>query len=65
MRVDNYDSLVTVLRELNAERRQQLVTSVQELVGSSSTESLTEYIANQAKRELFVNLVNQFVSKAK
>jgi len=61
-RVSEYDSLIKVLRDMNNEQKKELVSKVQQLVGSGGIEALTEFIGSQVKRELFVNLVHSFVT---
>ena len=63
--VDNYESMMKVLRGLNDEEKKQLVARVQELVGSSSLEALTSFIASQVNRELFATAVREFASGAR
>ena len=66
LHADNYESILTVLRELSDLEKKRLVEKVQELVGSSSIEGLTTFIASQIKRDLFVKLIQDFVKdKAK
>ena len=61
--VHSYDSMVTVLREMSDEDKQQLVEKVQQLVGSSGIEALTTFIGQQVNRELFLNLAKEFAQK--
>jgi len=63
--VDDYDSMVKVLREMSDEDKKLLVTRIQELVGSSSLEALTSFIASQVNRELFAAAVREFASRVK
>ena len=63
--VDDYDSMVNVLREMSDEDKKLLVARIQELVGSSSLEALTSFIASQVNRELFAAAVREFASRVK
>jgi len=54
-----------VLREMNDEDKERLVARVKELVGSSSLEALTSFIASQANRELFATAVREFAAQVK
>jgi len=63
--VDDYDSMVKVLKEMNDEDKKRLVARIQELVGSSSLEALTSFIASQVNRELFASVVREFASQVK
>jgi len=63
--VDDYDSMVKVLKEMSDEDKKLLVTRIQELVGSSSLEALTSFIASQVNRELFAAAVREFASRVK
>jgi len=63
--VDDYDSMLKVLREMSEEDKERLVARVQELVGSTSLEALTSYIASQVNRELFAAAVREFASHVK
>jgi len=63
--VDNYDSMMTVLRAMSDEDKKRLVERVQELVGSSSLEALTSFIASQVNRELFAATVREFAAHVK
>ena len=63
--VDNYESMLKVLREMSDEDKERLVARVQELVGSSSLEALTSFIASQVNRELFATAVREFASRVK
>jgi len=63
--VDDYDSMLKVLREMSEEDKERLVARVQELVGSTSLEALTSFIASQVNRELFAAAVREFASHVK
>ena len=63
--VDDYDSMLKVLRGMSDEDKKRLVERVQELVGSSSLEALTSFIASQVNRELFASAVREFASHVK
>ena len=63
--VDNYESMMKVLRGMSDEDKKQLVARVQELVGSSSLEALTSFLASQVNRELFAAAVREFASRVK
>lgn len=54
---DNYDSMLTVLRNLSDADKKRLVEKVQELVGSSALEALTAFIGSQVQRELLINCI--------
>lgn len=54
---DNYDSMLTVIRNLSDSDKQRLVEKVQELVGSSTLEALTAFIGSQVQRELLINCI--------
>ncbi len=56
--------MVAVVKGLTDEEKQQLVTKIQELVGSAGIESLTQFIAAQVSRELFLNTIRDFASQA-
>ena len=62
---DDYESLITVLRDMDDERKKQLVEKVQGLVGSTGIEALTRFIANQVNREQFATLIRDFATQAK
>ena len=57
--------MLKVLREMSEEDKERLVARVQELVGSTSLEALTSYIASQVNRELFAAAVREFASHVK
>jgi len=59
-RVDEYDSMVTVLKTLSEDEKAALVSKVQGLVGSSSVEALTSFISQQVNRELLTGLIQEF-----
>lgn len=54
---DEYDSMLTVIRNLSDAEKKQLVEKVQELVGSSALEALTAFIGSQVQRELLMNCI--------
>jgi hypothetical protein len=54
---DNYDSMLTVIRNLSDSDKQRLVEKVQELVGSPTLEALTAFIGSQVQRELLINCI--------
>ena len=60
----DYDSMIEVIRGLSDEDKKKLVEKVQTLVGSSGIEALTSFIATQVNREMFINVVREFASKA-
>ena len=62
---DDYDSLLTVLRNMNDNQKKLLVEKVQQLVGSTGLEALTQFIANQVNRELFATLIRDFATQVK
>jgi len=64
-RVDDYDSMIKVLSEMGNEDKERLVARIQELVGSSSLEALTSFLASQVNRELFASVVREFASQVK
>lgn len=59
---NDYDSLITVIQELTDQEKQELVTKVQELVGSISIEALTRFIGAQVQREALLTLLRNVVS---
>jgi len=59
-RVDEYDALLIVLREMSESEKEELVKKVQELVGSTGLEALTSFIGSQVSREVLINLVREF-----
>jgi len=63
--VDNYESMINVLRGMSDEDKGRLVARIQELVGSSSLEALTMFIQSQVNRELFAAAVREFASHVK
>jgi len=63
--VDDYDSMIKVLRGLNDEDKGRLVARIQELVGSSSLEALIAFVGSQVNRELFAAAVREFSSHVK
>jgi len=63
--VNDYDSMIKVLRELSDADKKRLVARIQELVGSSSIEALTTFIASQVNRELFAAAVREFAAQVK
>ena len=60
---NDYESLVAVLSDLTDVEKQNLVNKVQELVGSSSVEALTRFIAAQAQRSALIDLLRSAVSE--
>ncbi|ESO82729.1 hypothetical protein LOTGIDRAFT_155746 [Lottia gigantea] len=64
-RVDPYQSLVRTLKNLSKRERAELVAKVQELVGSTSIEALTRFIASQAQREVLLNLLRKLAEDFK
>jgi hypothetical protein len=50
---------------MDDEQKRQLVAKVQELVGSTGIEALTQFVASQVNRELFATLIRDFVSQQK
>lgn len=54
---DEYDSMLTVIRNLSDADKKRLVEKVQELVGSSALEALTAFIGSQVQRELLINCI--------
>ncbi|KAK2146640.1 hypothetical protein LSH36_593g01027 [Paralvinella palmiformis] len=62
--VNDYDSMVEVIRGLSDAEKADLVRKVQALVGSTSLEALTGFIGQQVNREIFVNLVREFANHA-
>jgi hypothetical protein len=63
--VDNYDSLIKVLREMSDDDKRRLVQRVQELVGSTGIEALTNFIASQVNRDLFATVIRDFAMQVK
>ena len=63
--VDDYASMIKVLKEMSDENKERLVARVQELVGSTSLEALTSFIGSQVNRELFASAVREFASRVK
>lgn len=63
--VDNYNSMMKVLREMSDQDKERLVARVKELVGSSSVEALTSFLRSQVNRELFAAAVREFASQVK
>lgn len=61
----DYESLVAVIRNLTEDEKQKIVQKIQELVGSTSLEALTQFIGAQVQREALLNLLRQFVTGAK
>jgi len=59
-RVDDYDSMVNILKTLSDHEKQELVEKVQALVGSGSIEALTGFIGQQVNRELFATVIREF-----
>lgn len=64
MTVDPYENMIKVLRSLSKDQQQELVTRVQELVGSAGIEGLTTFVAQQVNRNIFLNVVKEFVKNA-
>ncbi|WAR00879.1 hypothetical protein MAR_025251 [Mya arenaria] len=62
MQSDEYSSMLKVLRNLTDEDKQNLVNKIQELVGSSALEALTNFIGTQVQREMLLNLIKQFLN---
>jgi len=62
--VEDYDSMVNILKTLSDREKQELVEKIQALVGSSSIEALTTFIGQQVNRELFANLIRDFAKGA-
>ena len=65
MTVDNYESMVTILRDMSDADKERMVSGVQELVGSSSLEALAVFLGQQVKREMFMHFVKEFASQLK
>jgi len=55
--VDEYDSLVTVVRNLDDEQKCRLEIKVQELVGSCLLEDLVKFVQLEVNRQLLLNVV--------
>ena len=60
MLVDNYDSMITVLKNMSNSEKERLVQKVQELVGGTEIEPLNRFIGNQAQREVLLQLIQGF-----
>ena len=60
MLVDDYDSLINVLRNMSYTEKRRLVQKVQELVGSMEIDALTRFIGNQDGRVDLLRLVYAF-----
>ena len=45
---------------MSDEEKQELVKRVQELVGSTSIEALTQFIGTQVQREMFASVIREF-----
>jgi hypothetical protein len=65
MLVDNYDSMITVLKNMSNSEKERLVQKVQELVGGTEIEPLNRFIGNQAQREVLLQLIQGFTKTLK
>ena len=63
MTVEPYDNLIKVVRSLEPKDQEELVRRVKEMVGSSTIEALTAFIATQVNREVFVHLIREFTKE--
>ena len=57
MLVDDYDSMIAVLKNMSNSEKERLVQKVQELVGGTEIEPLNRFIGNQAQREVLLQLI--------
>ena len=57
MLVDDYDSMITVLKNMSNSEKERLVQKVQEVVGGTEIEPLNRFIGNQAQREVLLQLI--------
>ena len=60
MLVDDYDSMITVLKNMSNSEREILVQKVQELVGGIGRDALTRFINNQSQRVDLLRLIHDF-----
>ena len=65
MYTETYESLLDVLKALSDHEKGELVTKVQEVVGSSSIESLIAFVGSQVNREIFINVIREFTKQSK
>ena len=65
MLVDNYDSMITVLKNMSNSEKERLVQKVQELVGGTEIEPLNRFIGNEAQREVLLQLIQGFTKTLK
>ena len=63
MAVEPYENLIKVIRSLEPQDQEELVRRVKEMVGSSTIEAFTAFIATQVNREIFVNLIREFTKE--
>jgi hypothetical protein len=55
MLVDNYDSMITVLKNMSNSEKERLVQKVQELVGGTEIEPLNRFIGTKHKERFCYN----------
>lgn len=60
MQSDEYDSMITVLKNMSNSEREILVQKVQELVGGIGRDALTRFINNQSQRVDLLRLIHDF-----
>ena len=60
MLVDDYDSMITVLKNMSNSEKEIIVQKVQELVGGIGRDVLTRFIRNQAQRVDLLHLIQDF-----
>ena len=62
---EDYSSIKDVLKLLSDEEKQNLVNSVQDLVGSVKAEDLTAFVDSQSQRQLLLNCIQDFLKSKK
>lgn len=61
--VDEYDSLIKVLRNLSEEEKYRLEQKIQELIGSRLIEDLIKFVQSEVNRQLLLNVITTEVTK--
>ncbi|MFH4983100.1 hypothetical protein AB6A40_009809 [Gnathostoma spinigerum] len=61
---DDYESFLTIIRNLSASEKEVLTKRVQELVGSVSLEDLSNWIKSDGHQALLIALLRQMTKKS-